>query len=292
MQGKIIKGIAGSYLVHAKDNEIYECKAKGVFRKKKEKPLVGDNVEIDVIDGAEKTGNIIKIEKRKNELIRPAVANVDRAMVVFAVASPQPSFPLLDRFLSMMEREEVECGIVFNKVDLISDEERKTLCEIYEPTGYPLIFASTKTGEGLSDVKDFLRGFTTTVAGPSGVGKSSIINSTQSSVTMETGVLSKKLERGKHTTRHSELIFVEEDTYIMDTPGFSSLFVFDEEKEEVKNYFREFGQYECDCRFPDCVHVQEPDCGIKQAVSEGKIHRSRYESYLNMFEEVKNKRKY
>lgn len=292
MQGKIIKGVAGSYLVRCENQEIYECKAKGVFRKKKEKPLVGDNVEIEVLDETEHTGTVFEIKKRKNELIRPAVANVDRAMVIFAAASPDPSFPLLDRFLWMMEREGVEAGIVFNKVDLLTQEEREAIRAIYKPVGYPFLFTSTKTGEGLDAVRDFLRNKTTTVAGPSGVGKSSLINACQSSVTMETGDLSRKLARGKHTTRHLELIFVEENTYIVDTPGFSSLFLPEEEKEQAKEYFREFGQYAEACRFPDCMHMQEPDCGVKQAVADGKIHKSRYESYQSIFEELKNRRKY
>ena len=292
MQGKIIKGIAGSYFVHCEDQEIYECKAKGVFRKKGEKPLVGDNVEIEITDAAEHTGTVARIIKRKNELIRPAVANVDRAMVIFAAASPDPSFPLLDRFLWMMEKEGVETEIVFNKVDLLTEQGRDEIRAIYESTGYPVLFTSTKTGEGLEQLKCLLKNKTTTVAGPSGVGKSSLINACQTSVTMETGDLSRKLERGKHTTRHSELIFVEENTYIVDTPGFSSLFLFEEKEELVKEYFREFGQYDTDCRFPDCMHIKEPDCAVKQAVAAGKIHKSRYESYRNMFEEIKSRKKY
>lgn len=292
MQGKIIKGVAGSYLVRCENQEIYECKAKGVFRKKKEKPLIGDNVEIEILDEAEHTGTISQIKKRESELIRPAVANVDQAMVIFAAASPNPSLPLLDRFLWMMEQEGIETGIVFNKVDLLEEKEREAIRAVYEPTGYPLFFTSVKTKEGLEEIRKFLKNKTTTVAGPSGVGKSSLINACQSFVTMETGELSRKLERGKHTTRHLELIFVEENTYIVDTPGFSSLYLPEEEKEQVKEYFREFATYAEKCRFPDCMHIKEPDCGVKQAVADGKIHKSRYESYQSIFEEVKNMRKY
>lgn len=291
MRGRIVKGVAGSYLVHCENQETYECKARGVFRKKKEKPLVGDNVEIEITDAAEHTGTVTRIGKRKNELIRPAVANIDRAMVIFAAASPEPSFPLLDRFLWMMEREGVEAEIVFNKVDLLTKQKRDEIQAIYEPTGYPVLFTSTKTGEGLEAVQKILKNRTTTVAGPSGVGKSSLINACQTSVAMETGSLSRKLERGKHTTRHSELIFVEKDTYIMDTPGFSSLFLFEEEEGQVKEYFREFQQYASECRFPDCMHRMEPDCGVKRAVAEGRIHKSRYASYQTMYDEIKSRKK-
>ncbi len=292
MQGKIIKGIAGSYYVYGEDHKLYECKAKGVFRKNNQKPLVGDNVEIDILDEQEQLGNITHIRKRKNALIRPAVANIDRALVIFAAASPKPTFTLLDRFLWMMEKEQIVTGICFNKEDLVEEDDIAHIRAIYEPSGYPLFFVSAKAGVGISEVRDFLKGYTTTVAGPSGVGKSSLINCFQSNVTMETGALSRKLERGKHTTRHSELILVEEDTYIMDTPGFSSLFVLEEEKENIKDYFREFAKYAEGCRFPDCMHVNEPDCGVKQAVSDGKIHASRYESYLGIYEEVRQQKKY
>lgn len=292
MRGKIIKGIAGLYYIYGENHKIYECKARGVFRKNSQKPLVGDNVEIDILDEKEQTGNIIRMEERKNALIRPAVANIDRALVIFALVSPKPTFTLLDRFLWMMEKEGIETGICFNKEDLAGEDEIARIRAIYEPSGYPLFFVSAKEETGLEEVKAFLRGKTTTVAGPSGVGKSSLINSFQSHITMETGALSKKLERGKHTTRHSELIPVEKDTYIMDTPGFSSLSAMHEEKETVKDYFREFTEYAEKCRFPDCMHIHEPDCGVKKALSEGLISESRYESYLGLYEEVQAQKKY
>ena len=290
MQGKIIKGIAGFYYIYAENDEIYECKAKGIFRKDKQKPLVGDNVEIEVLDEQEKEGSVTAILPRKNSLIRPAVANVDQAFVIFAMENPKPNFMLLDRFLIMMEKENVPAVICFNKKDLAKQEELELLYETYKSCGYDVIFSSTFNGEGLDEIREILKGKTTVVAGPSGVGKSSITNALQENVQMETGEISKKLKRGKHTTRHSQVIPVGHDTYLMDTPGFSSLYVNDFEKEELKNYFREFIEYNNGCRFTGCVHVNEPDCLVKEAVENGGINRSRYDNYILMYEEIKNKK--
>lgn len=292
MQGKIIKGIAGFYYVHVIGAGVYECKAKGIFRKEKIKPLVGDNVEIDVISEEEKTGNISRILERKNELIRPAVANIDQAMVIFAAAKPKPNFNLLDRFLIMMEQQQVDTVICFNKKDLATEEELQKLEETYQKCGYHILFTSAKKEEGLEEVKKVLEAKTTTVAGPSGVGKSSLINLLQPEIEMETGNISEKIERGKHTTRHSQLIHIKDNTYIMDTPGFSSLYLMGFEKEELKEYFKEFKEYEPECRFLGCSHIHEPDCGVKQALEEGKISRIRYENYVAMYEELKNVKKY
>ena len=292
MQRKIIKGIAGFYYVHVIGAGVYECKAKGIFRKEKIKPLVGDNVEIDVISEEEKTGNISRILERKNELIRPAVANIDQAMVIFAAAKPKPNFNLLDRFLIMMEQQQVDTVICFNKKDLATEEELQKLEETYQKCGYHILFTSAKKEEGLEEVKKVLEAKTTTVAGPSGVGKSSLINLLQPEIEMETGNISEKIERGKHTTRHSQLIHIKDNTYIMDTPGFSSLYLMGFEKEELKEYFKEFKEYEPECRFLGCSHIHEPDCGVKQALEEGKISRIRYENYVAMYEELKNVKKY
>lgn len=292
MQGKIVKGIAGFYYVYVVEFGLYECKAKGVFRKEKIKPLVGDNVEIDILDETEKKGNIVEVLERKNELIRPAVANIDQALVVFAVTKPKPHFNLLDRFLIMMESKRIPVILCFNKKDIAKEPEIHHLKEIYESCGYQMIFTSALEKENIEKVKQLLRGKTTAIAGPSGVGKSSLINIFQPDANMETGTISEKIERGKHTTRHSELICIEEDTYIMDTPGFSSLYTNDFEKEELKYYFTEFEPYEGKCKFQGCDHVHEPNCSVKAALEEGKIHHIRYENYLEMYNELKEKRRY
>ena len=292
MQGKIIKGIAGFYYIYAENDEVYECKAKGIFRKDNRKPLVGDNVEIEVLDEQEKEGSVTAILPRKNPLIRPAVANVDQAFVIFAMENPKPNFMLLDRFLIMMEKENVPAVICFNKKDLATEEELEFLYETYKSCGYQVILSSTFNGEGLEEIREILKGKTTVVAGPSGVGKSSITNALQENVQMETGEISKKLKRGKHTTRHSQVIPVGKDTYLMDTPGFSSLYLTDIEEQELKDYFPEFREYEDQCRFQGCRHIHEPGCAVKEALSNHKISSLRYEDYLGLHEEIKEKRRF
>ena len=292
MQGKIIKGIAGFYYVHVAGSGIYECKAKGIFRKENRKPLVGDNVEIEVLDERDREGSLVGILPRKNELIRPAVANVDQALVVFAAARPDPHLNLLDRFLVMMERKGIPAILCFNKTDIAGDPRIRELAQTYRDCGCRILFTSAKKQENIRQLLGLLQGKTTTVAGPSGVGKSSLINLLQGDVCMETGAISEKIGRGRHTTRHAELIAIDEESYIMDTPGFSSLYTNDFEKEELKQYFPEFHPFEGLCRYSGCDHVHEPGCAVKEAVEAGKIHRSRYENYLEMYEELKNKRRY
>lgn len=292
MIGKIMKGIAGFYYVGVAESGVYECKAKGIFRKDKIKPLVGDDVEIEVLNEEEKLGNIVKILPRRSELIRPAVANIDQALVIFAAREPKPNLSLLDRFLVIMEKQDVPVIICFNKQDLCDEEEVGRLKEIYEACGYPVVLASAKQGEGIEEIKSRLRGKTTTVAGPSGVGKSSLTNLLQNEVQMETGEISKKLGRGRHTTRHSQIIQIEEDTWLYDTPGFTSFYVEEIEKEELRFYFREFSKYEGTCRFQGCTHTHEPGCMVKNALEEGKISKERYENYLELYGELKEKKRY
>ena len=292
MTGKIIKGIAGFYYVHVEGKGIYECRAKGIFRNEKIKPLVGDNVEMEVLDEKDMEGNILRILPRSSTLIRPAVANVDQAMIIFAIVKPNPNFNLLDRFLIRMERQHLPTVICFNKQDIASSEEKEALRKAYETCGYHVLFISALENEGLEQVKGILAGKTTTVAGPSGVGKSSLINQLAPAANMETGEISAKIERGRHTTRHSEIIALGEETYIVDTPGFTSLDISEITKEELGQYYPEFVQYEPYCKFSGCAHITEPSCGIKDAVADGRISKVRYENYKELYRELKEIKRY
>ena len=291
MEGRIIKGIAGFYYVKC-GKEIYQCKAKGIFRKESLKPLPGDFVRMEVTDEKDMEGNVIEILPRKNELIRPAVANVDQALVIFAAAAPAPNLGLLDRFLIRMEHKGIPALICFNKMDLIGEKEREKLAAIYESAGYRVLFTSAKEEKGIHELQSLLREKVTTVAGPSGAGKSTLINCLQQETVMETGEISTKIGRGKHTTRHAQLIEVGEDAYIFDTPGFSSLDVSELMPEQLEQCFPEFKNYRESCRFLGCAHIHEPDCGVKEALAMGKISRERYENYVSLYGECKNKRRY
>lgn len=292
MTGRIMKGIGGFYYVEVEGAGLYECRAKGIFRNKKMKPNVGDIVDIDVISEEEKTGNLTVIHKRKNQLIRPMVANVDQALVIFAVHEPEPNFQLLNRFLIMMEKQQIPVIICFNKMDLASEEEKEQLRQDYENSGCRVLFSSAREGEGIPEIRELLRGKTTVMAGPSGVGKSSTLNTISPRTQMETGAVSEKIKRGRHTTRHSELIYLGEETFLMDTPGFSSLYLEDIDKEELRFYFPEFADYENQCRFNGCSHIHEPGCAVKQALEEGAISRMRYDDYCYLYEELANAKKW
>lgn len=292
MTGKIIKGIAGEYFVHVEGEGIFTCKAKGIFRHRNLKPLVGDDVELDVVSKEDMKGNITDILERKSELIRPAVANIDQTLVVFAARSPAPNRNLLDRFLVMMESQGMKSILCFNKLDLAADDEINELKATYEKAGYQVLLISVKEDKGIDEVVKLLESKTTSLAGPSGVGKSSLLNALVPNAVMETGDISRKIERGKHTTRHSEIFCLGGATYLMDTPGFSSIYTCPCEKEDLKMYFPEFERYEGKCRFNGCVHVNEPDCAVKQAVSDGDIGQSRYDNYVQFYSEIKERRKY
>ncbi len=292
MTGKIIKGIAGVYEVCAENAEVYECKAKGIFRHQKVKPLVGDDVILEAIQEEQKTATIAEVLPRKSELIRPAVANVDQVMVVFAAKNPEPNPDLLHRFLILMTKQKLPVIIIINKTDLMKEAQKAEWEDGWRNTGYEIRFLSAREKTGIEEAKKMLKGKTTVMAGPSGVGKSTLVNLFQDNTVMETGMISEKIKRGKHTTRHTELICAEEETYILDTPGFSSVSLEGIAAEELKEYFPEFAEYEGLCRFRGCMHENEPDCEVKKAVEQGKIAKTRYEEYKFLYRELKAVKKY
>lgn len=290
--GRIVKGISGFYYVYVVESGIYECRAKGGFRKDGIKPLVGDIVDIRVISYEDKVGNVENIHPRTSELNRPPVANVDQALVIFSLKKPKPNLALLDRFLVNMEYRELPVVICFNKTDLVSKEEASEYKAIYEGTGYQVIFSSTKKEEGLEEIRKVLAGKLSTVAGPSGVGKSSIINRLQSNVVMETDDIMKKMDSGKQTTRHSQLIQLDDESFIMDTPGFGSLFLPEIERGQLDCFFPEMAEGRELCKFVGCAHIHEPQCGVKEDLERKKIAKSRYDNYVAFYQELKNNKKY
>ena len=293
---KIIKGIAGFYYCIILDEgerkgQIFECKAKGIFRKLGVKPLVGDNVDFEITDTKDFEGNIVKIHKRKNALIRPAVANIDKVVLVLAVESPSPAFYYLDKYLINMSNAGIKVEICWNKTDLNMDKALE-YAKIYTDAGFKNIIASTFEESGLEDLKEALKGEVSVLAGASGVGKSSITNILAPKANMDTNTVSRKIERGRHTTRHSELFMIDSDTFVFDTPGFTSVESPTFDKEELRFHFHEFEEYEGKCRFAGCMHINEPDCAVKQALAEKLIGESRYQSYKKMYEELSERRKY
>lgn len=292
MQGTIIKGVGGFYYVHDGIRRIYECRAKGIFRNRGIKPLVGDRVEFSVIDDKEGTGNVDEIMPRRSELVRPAAANVDQALLIFAMRSPDPNLNLLDRYLVMMARQNLPVILAFNKEDLAESGQEDALAEIYRGAGCLVLFLCAAENRGVDQVRGLLRGKTTVLAGPSGVGKSSLMNLLHPKAEMETGEISRKIRRGRNTTRHTEMFCLGEDTFLMDTPGFTSLEIFADDVRELEAGFPEFEPYRSGCRFPDCVHIGEKECGVKEAVRKGKIPKSRYDNYRQMAEEIRSRRKY
>lgn len=287
MKGKIIKGIGGFYYVKTSEGLI-ECKARGKFRHKDMKPMVGDDVEIEVSNGK---GVIEDIFERKSQLIRPTVANVTQAFVVFAVKNPDINFDLLNRFLILCEHNNIKAVVCLNKVDLVSEEEKEAIRQRIVDIGYEVSYINAKKGIGVEKLREKLDNNETVLCGPSGAGKSTLINTLTQKFHMETGEVSEKIGRGKHTTRHSELIDVV-GGYIVDTPGFSTLEVNFIEKEDLRYSFPEFEEYNNLCKFRGCLHYKEPNCAVKKAVEEGKINKYRYDFYIRTLEEKMDGRKY
>ena len=285
MEGIIIKGIGGFYYIKT-DEGIIECKARGKFRYNPLKPMVGDRVTIKVENGK---GVIEDIHERSSELIRPTVANVTQAFVVFAIKNPDINLDLLNRFLTLCEYNDIHAVVCLNKEDLCTEEEKENLKELINDIGYEVLFINAKEGKGFDALKERLEYNITVLCGPSGAGKSTLLNSFIDREHMETGSVSEKIGRGKHTTRHSELIDVD-NGYLVDTPGFTTLDVTFIDRDSLKYCFPEFNDYNNLCKFNGCNHYKEPKCAVKEAVEEGKINKLRYEFYIKTLEEIINRR--
>ncbi len=296
IEGTIIKGIAGFYYVES-GQTVYECKARGKFRNEKIIPVIGDRVKITVKQEENTTdrykeGTIEEILDRKNSLIRPPVANVDQAMVVFSVSYPKLHVDLLDRFLLHIEKEGIVPFIVLNKIDDSDEKEYKAIVEKYTRIGYEVICLSAKKGINTDILLPKLKDKTTVFAGPSGVGKSTLINTIETRLKLETGEVSEKIKRGKHTTRHVELMPLTEGGFVLDTPGFTSLQLEGMEIEDLQHYFPEFEKYIGECKFRGCMHLKEPGCKVIEAVESGEIYKERYDAYCTYSAQLKEKRKW
>mgnify|MGYP002859793431 CR=1 FL=1 len=298
MRGKIIKAIAGFYYIHD-GHDIYACRARGVFRNIDTKPLAGDDVTFEVTDTKDMEGWVTSVLERRNELNRPPVANADQMLAFFAVKDPDPSVLHISRLLIAAERAGIPQIIVFNKADLAEadaspEDALRKLQDIFRGTDIGVHLISVRGGSGIEDLKQILAGRTTVLSGPSGAGKSSFVNALLGERKMETGEISRKLQRGKQTTRHTELMYLPElgeGSYIFDTPGFSALDN-ELEPEDVQNYFPEIAAHIPECRFSGCAHINEPDCGVKQALAEGLISPERYEAYRTLYAERKAAARY
>lgn len=279
MIGTIIKGIGGFYYVKASGN-IYECKARGVFRKQRITPMIGDKVEIELDAGK---GSIVGILPRSSFLVRPPVANIDTIMLVVAAASPEPNLFLIDKMLVNAEINNIQPAICINKTDLA---ERADIEEIYSKAGYKVFSVSAAEEHGTDRLFEYIKGKTTAFAGLSGVGKSSLL-SLITHDELETGTVSEKIQRGKHTTRHVELFELEDDGFVLDTPGFGSLEVEGIKAEDLWQYFPEMAESQNKCRFRGCSHISEPDCFVKEMIEKGYLAQSRYDSYCQLYNKLK-----
>ena len=298
-EGLIIKGIAGFYYVKSGD-EVFRCKARGIFKQKDIKPAVGDRVRLEIIPDNDDS-LITHIFPRKNSFIRPFIANVDCFIIVAAAAEPSPVLQVIDRLFIMAEKSGTEALLCINKKDLAAEsrgkkgirakESLRLLEEVYSPI-YPVVELGALAGEGTERLRELIKGKTSAMAGPSGVGKSTILNALAPAAAAETGDISEKSKRGKHTTRHSELFYTGEDTFIFDTPGFTSFDILEADEYELQHFYPDIEAFAGNCRYSDCVHVSEPGCGVTEALKEGKISRIRYESYVSNLEEIRRSKQY
>ena len=288
-EGKIVKALSGFYYVFS-DNKVIQCRGRGVFRKNKINPLVGDEVIFQAENDLE--GYILEVKERKNSLVRPPIANVDQAILVFSATEPDFSTALLDRFLVLIEFNQIRPIICITKIDLLTEAEKQSLEQVvqdYERAGYDVILTSSETDEGLEELIPFLNGVITVFAGQSGVGKSSLLNALRPDLELKTDQISNHLGRGKHTTRHVELIPIG-DGLVADTPGFSSLEFTDIEQEDLNNCFPEIRKLSEACKFRGCLHLAEPKCAVKKGLENGEVPSYRYKHYKEFLEEIKDRK--
>ena len=291
IEGIITKGVGGNYYVDI-GNKIIECRARGLFRLKNIKPLVGDIVLIRITEEDENSGYIEEIKDRTNEIKRPTVANAQQLIIIFAVKNPEPSFLLLDKLLIAAEVNNLKPVICFNKADLADEEQKENILNILKNTGYKIIFTSKYNEDSLIELKNILKDKLNVFSGPSGVGKSSIMNAVQPDFILKTGEISEKLKRGKHTTRHAEIYKLSFGGYAVDTPGFSSFELEGIDEYDLKNYYPEIVKYDEGCKFLDCLHYKEPSCAIKEAVNNNLISQARYNNYIKLLEQIKSNKPY
>ena len=290
MRGRIVKALSGFYYVET-DTGVYECRARGLFKNDGIKPYVGDEVEMEITHEQDMEGFVTEIYERKNSFIRPPIANVDQFAIVVAATKPKPNTETLDKFLVMAENAGTDITLLITKVDIDKKDSAGRLKEIYGDI-YPVYTINARTGQGMENLEEVLKGKKTAFAGASGVGKSTLLNRLHPKANASVGMVSEKTKRGRHTTRHVELYEMDFGGYIFDTPGFTSFDILEASEEELQHLFPEMRDYIGKCRFDNCRHLEEPDCAVRQAFEEGKINESRYASYRAQLENIKERDSY